>query len=165
MPDQQQRPEETVSLKDFFEKIPPGREVSVEKLVTRQYLQSATAASFVYDLPLIELHCDTDSCNGIRLFGPTRDLVQGTKEEIRDCFVNFRCRNCGRTFKTYALQTYIAADGLGGRLLKLGERPPFGPPAPARVVTLIGPDKEYYFKGRRCESQGLGIGAFAYYRR
>jgi len=35
----------------------------------------------------------------------------------------------------------------------------------ARVVTLIGPDRELFLKGRRAELRGLGIGAFAYYRR
>jgi hypothetical protein len=32
-------------------------------------------------------------------------------------------------------------------------------------VKLIGPDRESFLKGRRCENQGLGIGAFIYYRR
>jgi len=50
-------------------------------------------------------------------------------------------------------------------MYKFGETPPFGPPTPARVISLIGPDKEYFLKGRRAENQGLGIGAFAYYRR
>ncbi|HMJ88563.1 MAG TPA: hypothetical protein VK530_02040 [Candidatus Acidoferrum sp.] len=31
--------------------------------------------------------------------------------------------------------------------------------------TLIGPDRDFFFKGRRAESQGMGIGAFGYYRR
>ncbi len=48
---------------------------------------------------------------------------------------------------------------------KLGEDPPFGPPTPPRVITLIGPDRELFIRGRRAEIQGLGIGAFAYYRR
>jgi len=43
--------------------------------------------------------------------------------------------------------------------------PPFGPPVPPRVITLIGPDRDSYLKGRRSETQALGIGAFAYYRR
>lgn len=43
--------------------------------------------------------------------------------------------------------------------------PPFGPPVPSKVVTLIGPDREMFLRGRRVENQGLGIGAFAYYRR
>ena len=33
------------------------------------------------------------------------------------------------------------------------------------MITLIGPDREYYLKGRRAENQGMGIGAFGYYRR
>ena len=43
--------------------------------------------------------------------------------------------------------------------------PVFGPPTPARLIKLLGPDRETFLKGRRCENQGLGIGAFAYYRR
>lgn len=48
---------------------------------------------------------------------------------------------------------------------KLAERPDFGGPTPASVFNLIGPERDYYLKGRRCENRGLGIGAFAYYRR
>lgn len=47
----------------------------------------------------------------------------------------------------------------------MGEAPPFGPHTPSRVITLIKPDLELFLKGRRAESQGMGIGAFAYYRR
>jgi len=49
--------------------------------------------------------------------------------------------------------------------MKLGESPEFGPPTPSRVIKLIGPDRELFLKGRRSENQGLGIGAFGYYRR
>jgi hypothetical protein len=55
--------------------------------------------------------------------------------------------------------------GYSGTALKLGEVPPFGPQVPARVISLIGPDREIFLKGRRAENHGLGIGAFAYYRR
>jgi UDP-glucose 4-epimerase len=30
---------------------------------------------------------------------------------------------------------------------------------------MVGADRETFLKGRRCENQGLGIGAFTYYRR
>jgi hypothetical protein len=44
--------------------------------------------------------------------------------------------------------------------------PPFGPPTPARLLRILGSvEKDYYLKGRRAEIQGMGIGAFAYYRR
>ncbi len=52
-----------------------------------------------------------------------------------------------------------------GVCYKLGEHPTFGPILPSKLIALIGPDRELFLKGRRCESQGLGIGAFAYYRR
>jgi len=50
-------------------------------------------------------------------------------------------------------------------VLKFGEVPAFGPPTPARVISLVGPQKDLYLKGRRAEHQGMGIAAFAYYRR
>ena len=56
-------------------------------------------------------------------------------------------------------------DGTSAVVAKLGEDPPFGPPTPARVITLIGPDRNLFLRGRRAENQGFGIGAFAYYRR
>jgi hypothetical protein len=43
--------------------------------------------------------------------------------------------------------------------------PSYGPPIPARLIRLFGKDRELFLKGRRCENQGLGIGAFVYYRR
>jgi hypothetical protein len=55
---------------------------------------------------------------------------------------------------------------LPGTIYKYGERPPFGPPTPARLLRILGSvEKDYYLKGRRAEIQGMGIGAFAYYRR
>jgi hypothetical protein len=48
---------------------------------------------------------------------------------------------------------------------KIGEWPSFSFLTPSRVNSLIGPDRELFFKGRRAESEGLGVGAFAYYRR
>ena len=68
--------------------------------------------------------------------------------------------------KVFAL--LVAPDSVyetSGRVQKLGEFPTFGPPTPARVIKLIGPDRELFLKGRRAELRGLGIGAFAYYRR
>jgi hypothetical protein len=52
-----------------------------------------------------------------------------------------------------------------GECYKLGELPVYGPPTPARLISLIGPDREIFLKGRRCGNLGLGIGAFVYYRR
>jgi hypothetical protein len=52
-----------------------------------------------------------------------------------------------------------------GQCYKFGEYPTYGPPTPTRLLRLFGKDREIFLKGRRCENQGLGIGAFVYYRR
>ena len=49
--------------------------------------------------------------------------------------------------------------------MKYGEDPSFGPPTPARAFNLIGGERELFILGRRNENQGMGIGAFVYYRR
>jgi hypothetical protein len=67
--------------------------------------------------------------------------------------------------KTYAIEaTQSVTEGIA-EVFKYGEDPPFGPPIPSKLISLIGPEKDYFLKGRRAENQGLGIGAFAYYRR
>jgi hypothetical protein len=50
-------------------------------------------------------------------------------------------------------------------VLKFGELPAFGPPTPPALLRLLDNEQTYYLKGRRAESQGMGIAAFAYYRR
>jgi hypothetical protein len=70
--------------------------------------------------------------------------------------------------KTFALSVTLDSDDMdstSARCYKYGESPPYGPPTPSRVIEMSGDDREIFLKGRRCESQGLGIGAFAYYRR
>lgn len=79
--------------------------------------------------------------------------------------LKYRCRNCEKSFKVYAILASLESDKTTGKLFKFGEVPPFGPPTPARVISLIGPEKDYFLKGRCSENQGLGIAAFAYYRR
>ncbi len=80
-------------------------------------------------------------------------------------YLTYTCRNCQKTRKHYSLWITLANDGKNGRILKFGEWPEFGPPTASRVIKLIGPDRELFLKGRRSEHQGLGIGAFGYYRR
>ena len=115
---------------------------------------------------MLELHCENESCAGARLFQPKTSEYspQVSIDKSKDIFVEYVCRNCHRNLKTYALAIFCDRT-LNGRVYKYGEMPPFGPPTPARVITLLGPEKDYYLKGRRSENQGMGVGAFAYYRR
>jgi len=80
-------------------------------------------------------------------------------------FLQYQCRACCSYVKTLALALLRVPDQPFDLAIKYGEMPPFGPNLPSRLVTLIRSDRDLFFKGRRAESQSLGIGAFAYYRR
>lgn len=151
-----------MDVKEFLETVPPGRRADIAQLVDSKHVQYG----FRHTLkdPMLELHCSTPECNGIRFFESKTDVsVIPGRSDLS--FVHYMCRNCGKSFKTFALQTVLSADATSGSLFKYGEVPAFGPPTPARLISLIGPDKDMFLKGRQSENQGLGVAAFAYYRR
>jgi hypothetical protein len=152
----------TRSLADFLETYPPESHLHVHSLssVTDQN-------NLIFSEGDVQLPCSTAECQGK---GKLRFRYSSGKqylkrEEYRFLFVAYTCRNCRKTQKTYALALIADATGRDGTVHKLGETPAFGPEVPARVITLIGPDRELFLKGRRAENHGLGVGAFAYYRR
>ena len=88
------------------------------------------------------------------------------KNDSNYLYVTYQCSNCEKTVKVYSLAVKLSTiEQFHGTCCKLGELPPYGPPVPSRLIKLIGPDRDIFIKGRNCENQGLGIGAFAYYRR
>ena len=81
-------------------------------------------------------------------------------------YISYQCSNCQRTSKVYSLIVVLCANEEShGRCYKFGEYPQYGPPIPSRLIKLIGPDRDIFLKGCNSENQGLGIGAFTYYRR
>ena len=149
--------ETTVPLAEFLESIPPGTRVSVPDLQRGTTRQGSHLVP-----PEIQLFCESDVCRGKRFFHSTDD--HGFIHEPTTLFLEYNCRNCGRSLKIFALLIHHT-ENLAGEVYKIGEYPPFGPPIPSRVISLVGPDRELFIRGRRSENQGLGIGAFAYYRR
>jgi hypothetical protein len=118
-------------------------------------------------IPELQLHCPYVTCNGPRFF--RYDYKGNLERRIGEktlIYLTYRCDNCKRSTKTFSL--YIALDpkdATAGTCYKFGELPQYGPPTPTRLLRLFGDERETFLKGRRCENQGLGIGAFAYYRR
>jgi hypothetical protein len=141
----------------------PSRVVEISGLGVER-ISGSGYKSVCLNLPLIELICDTDSCGGKRLFEST-DEIRLEHGKVNSFFVYYVCRNCKKFFKTYSIHALLKPGGLSGEIYKYGEHPSFGPPVPAKVISLVGPERDYFLKGRRSESQGLGIAAFAYYRR
>ncbi|MFZ1041989.1 MAG: hypothetical protein WAN58_11840 [Anaerolineales bacterium] len=117
-------------------------------------------------LPEIELSCDNKKCGGKRVFAvSSTEKILSLTPEGTDAFVNYVCKNCEQTTKKFSVHIEFSSDLTGWIAYKYGELPPFGPPTPAGAIKLIGPDRELFLQGRRCENQGMGIGAFVYYRR
>ena len=138
---------------EFLERTPPGNETSVTNLIRGRVV------------PDIQLHCGSDSCNGTMFFRSTMAPPAVPANEWRFFYITYRCANCRNTEKTFSLAACWEEGTTSGKCYKIGELPEYGPPTASRLIKLIGPDREMFLKGRRCENQGLGIGAFGYYRR
>lgn len=154
-----------VTLAEFLESSPPGAQAQVSDLIIKVAFNNANW--YVLSYPELHLHCGNERCNGVRVFRapkPTHPYDVPT-DRLLHLYANYCCSNCATNTKTFSLG--IQRDGTvgGGTAYKIGELPNFGPPTPARLLKLIGPDRELFLRGRRCENQGLGIGAFVYYRR
>jgi hypothetical protein len=152
------------SLEKFLETVPPGTTVSLAGDSLHLVFQCKSDEIDYYELrfPQLELYCH--KCGGVRTFTSMSDLpVTIPAEGLKNVFAEYDCRNCYGDDKFYAINIF-GHHGLF-ELTKFGEMPPFGPPLPNKLLALTGDDRELLLKGRRSENQGLGIAAFAYYRR
>jgi hypothetical protein len=156
---------EAIALSEFLESVPPSNLTNISVLTETKYNTNGYPY-FELLAPEIQLHCPDDACNGIRFFRCTNSSApRVTTEGYSFIYVSYVCSNCRKTTKTFSLAAQRDNTTDAGRCYKFGELPVYGPPTPARLVKLIGPDRETFLKGRCCENQGLGIGAFVYYRR
>lgn len=146
-----------ISFTEFFERVPPGRRFMVADALS-QY--TGRAGEPILDKPELSLHCEI--CDGLRTFA-TKYNIEIKTLGIANRFVEYICKNCERCPKIYALE--VIGDKRQIYMYKIGEHPAFGPPLPSNLITLLREEREYLRKGLRCENQGLGIGAFTYYRR
>lgn len=149
-------------LAEFLESIPPGVIADIPDLLTITPQGHCVVAQ-----PDIRLHCPSESCEGSRVFQAISDWIYlGDDPTEKYGYAIYRCRNCNKTLKIYALSIQRNADSFDkGIACKVGEVPLFGPPTPVNVLGLVGTDKDIYLQGRRAEDQGFGFGALAYYRR
>jgi len=154
-----------ITWKEFLQEHPPGNVVIVSGAATGLNPINLPP-NIVLVIPSIKLYCPEETCGADMFFASPGEpypisLIKGAFKRV---FLTYKCKNCGNYSKTFALFVKLKEDDLC-EAYKFGEYPPFGPHTPARVISLIGPDRDIFLKGRRAESQGLGIGAFAYYRR
>jgi hypothetical protein len=145
-------------FKDFLENVPPGKEVLVSDFGVQK------GGGIRTYIPQLQLHCTSEECQGIRFFSATGDAWLNV-DKYNDDFLTYVCRNCRKETKSYALGSIYDQESGKWNVTKYGEIPAFGPPIPSQVFKLIGAERELFLLGRRNEIQGMGIGAFVYYRR
>ena len=159
------------TLSDFLQSTPPNQWRHISNLSVPQNIGPyPNSTSRAINEPELKLHCSDDFCNGDRFFRctgvykcPGPHLRTDTHNYL---YVSYQCSNCRRTTIIYSFMAILdTIEESHGMCYKLGEYPQYGPPIPSRLIKLIGPDRDIFLKGCNCENQGLGIGAFTYYRR
>lgn len=144
---------------EFLQTQPPGSTVPVTDVISQSEYSYISVKA-----PDLKIFCPEETCNAYMFFGNEEDFGRPSQGEWVYGYMQYICRNCRKYSKAFALAIIIDSSALA-KAYKFGEFPPFGPPVPPRMLRLIQPDSELFLSGRRCENRGLGIGAFAYYRR
>jgi hypothetical protein len=152
---------ESNRLSTLLESIPPGQEARV-----RVEFDGVLKYNARLKWPTVTLWCNQPTCERSMQCDATVIHVG----DVRDvgytaCSVaKYLCRNCKSELKTFALQLTVTHEA-AAKVVKLGEWPVFRPHVPDSVRSLMGSDWQIFLQGRQAEGLGLGIGAFAYYRR
>ena len=158
------------TLSEFLENTPPNQWRHISDLSVSRHVGVYPNVSEEINKPELELHCSNDLCNGFRFFR-CAEVFSSTGAYLEEnspnyLHVTYQCSNCRINRKVYSLAVILSTtEQSHGMCCKFGELPPYGPPVPPKLIKLIGPDRDIFLKGRKCENQGLGIGAFTYYRR
>jgi hypothetical protein len=114
----------------------------------------------------IDVHCDHEKCQGVRRHEKSKsDSFKGHWNMATYYSVSYSCSNCEISAKIFILKV---VDGQSPSVIctKIYQEPPFGQPIPKRLFHIIGEaNREHFLQARRAIARGLGIGAYAYYRR
>lgn len=162
------------TFQEILQNLPPGEYLNVPDAVYTTSIGMLSEKKVIaVSTPSLQMHCDSISCNGIRLFEHNvmpmhYEYCEAERGDTsyEHSYIEYLCQNCKENLKSFAIMFInIHEDNKTADIIKMGEYPFYGPKVPAKLISLIGPDRELFLKGLRCESQQLGIAAFSYYRR
>lgn len=119
--------------------------------------------------PAVNFHCGT--CMGDQTFQHSHGMnsvrfaltaqSSGRDPAGHSLLLGYKCASCGGEEILFLVK--IADDKKS--VMKTGQYPAWDISGDKNLEKLLGPHKKYLKQGLICESQGYGIGAFAYYRR
>jgi hypothetical protein len=152
------------TLREFLEGVAPGLSTTVSDAAI--YKSGRGGTDDYLERPTIRLFCNSEECEDVMHFDPVSNEQSVSSSLPSFLFVHYRCRHCQKAYKVFALRVRLKQEQKPeAELFKFGEDFPFGRPTPRKVLEILGSERDYYLKGRRAEFQGMGIAAFAYYRR
>ena len=165
---------ENLTFKEILQDKPPGEYFNIPDVV---YMTGKNWMSeeelLAVSTPDLQLYCDCEKCKGVRLFEYNQfpmhyeyRAVEGGDTCFDNVYIEYLCQNCKENTKSFAIMFIkIHDDNKTADFIKMGEFPFYGPHIPSKLISLIGPDRDLFLKGIKCESQKLGVGAFSYFRR
>jgi len=137
----------------------PDREF-LEKYPLYRKFNTALPDTFLkLDMPAVHMSCSV--CDSEQTFTSKTDHRYNMP--VNGCVKEFiyNCASCGQFRRHFFLK--FSPDG--DYVMKIGQEPPWEITPDRTLEKVLGPRAVYYKRGLVCESQGYGIGAFAYYRR
>lgn len=162
-----------ITFAEFIEKMSPSDiyfeiEANIIPYTTSAHSNNPNGiVNYQIKPPEIQIYCKEKNCKRTMYHHCiSEDTVFRYPFEAKSFFWEYMCANCQKTIKKYALS--IEAKFNDKPIIKCckhGEFPSFGDPTPDHLSKIVGRERDNFFKGKNCENQGLGIGAYAYYRR
>jgi hypothetical protein len=116
----------------------------------------------------IHVHCENNKCAGVRRHEWRRQGEFPVGLEELYLLTEYDCTNCLECHQIFGLKSRwdIKRVATSGTCTKIYQEPQFGSPTPKRFYEVIGEDnRNHFLQARRAIARGLGIGAYAYYRR
>ena len=156
-----------LTWREFLESYPVNSAHSVAHYWERT--NGGIPTEFVRLAPILRLYCAAE-CQGVRNFAGHWEQIPEFQvadfEKPINAFIQYTCKDCNKGYKTYALRSVaLSKPVFAGWALKLGEFPEVHVELPRSLKPRLGDDYLLFLKGLTCEKQGLGVGAFVYYRR
>jgi len=172
-----------VNFNELLDEIPLYTKIDVSGFLNKETIkqqsnkQDVSSGNLSYASTSISsklqprLYCGFEDCQNYTFFEFLNTTqfhinLKGTNENR----VSFRCCNCKQSTYTFFLEITSSVDSNADnntvfKIQKIGQIPRHGKRIPSKALKIIGKERDLFFKGNISENQGLGIGAFSYYRR
>ena len=142
----------------------PYKEFLEEYSLFRKYKVTIPATLNLLKRPPINMFCR--DCNSVQTFNMVNNYIQGHRisnppSNDEQLTLKYQCQSC----RTFHRQFQICISPELDYVYKFGQFPEWEIKMDKNLEKTLGKHSGTFRKGLVCESQGYGVGAFAYYRR